>query len=260
MKKAVLAIVILIFAATSQARMNAEIIMDTEAITNAGTIVKNAFDYWRGQTSVSTTIMTVHRSDWERSMTIKSWTRGESDSLFVIIEPAKDKGNGTLKAGKGMWIYNPKINRVIKLPPSMMSQAWQGSDFSNNDLVKSDSLIKDYVHTLEATTLGQDKKIHTIRSIPKPDAPVIWGMIKLKIREDFILLSEEFFDEDLQTVKIMTAWDIQKSDDKLFPMKWKMQKSDATDEYTLLVYEKIEFNKKLSNRIFTRTNLKNPGI
>ncbi len=254
MKKAVLAIVILVFAATSQARMTAG------TMTNADTIVKNAFDYWRGQTSVSTTIMTVHRPDWERSMTIKAWTRGESDSLFVIIEPAKDRGNGTLKAGKGMWIYNPRINRVIKLPPSMMSQAWQGSDFSNNDLAKSDSLIKDYVHTLEATTLDQGKKIYTITSMPKPDAPVIWGMIKLKIREDFILLSEEFFDEDLQTVKTMTAGDIQKIGDKLFPMKWKMQKSDATDEYTLIEYKEIEFNKKLTSRIFTRTNLKNPGI
>ena len=96
--------------------------------------------------------------------------------------------------------------------------------------------------------------------MPKPEAPVIWGMIKLTIREDNILLSESFFDEDLETVKIMTAWDIQMTNDRLFPLKWKMQKADVIDEYTLFVYEKVNFKKSLRKSIFTRTNLKNPGI
>lgn len=226
----------------------------------AETIVKNAFDYWRGEASVSTITMTIHRPDWERIMTIKAWTLGESDSLFVITEPAKDRGNGTLKAGKGMWMYNPKVNRVIKLPPSMMSQSWQGSDFSNNDLAKSDCLIKDYVHTLEDTKIYEGKKIYSIKSMPKSEAPVIWGMIILTIREDNILLSETFFNEDLAPVKIMTAWDIQMVGDKLFPMRWKMQKSEAANEYTLFVYEKIKFEKSLNKNIFTQTNLKNPGL
>lgn len=231
-----------------------------DAQTTAETIVRNAFDYWRGSASVSTTVMTVHRPSWERSMTIKAWTRGESDTLFVITAPAKDRGNSTLKIGNGMWIFNPKVNRVIKLPPSMMSQAWQGSDFSNNDLAKSDSLIKDYIHTLEDTTLLEGKKIYTIQSTAKRYAPVIWGMIRLTIREDHILLSEEFFDEDQMPVKIMTAWDIQMTGGKLFPMKWKMQPSGATDEYTLLSYETVEFIDTLNPRIFTRTYLKNPDI
>ena len=248
MKKAILIIGILFFALDAQAQMTAE------------TIVKKAFDYWRGNASVSTVIMTIHRPDWERVMTLKAWTRGESDSLFVITKPAKDRGNGTLKVGKGMWMYNPKVNRVIKLPPSMMSQSWQGSDFSNNDLAKSDSLIKDYVHTLEDTKIDEGKKKYFIKSMPKPEAPVIWGMIKLTIREDNILLSESFFDEDLETVKIMTAWDIQMTNDRLFPLKWKMQKADVIDEYTLFVYEKVNFKKSLRKSIFTRTNLKNPGI
>ncbi|MBU8849625.1 MAG: outer membrane lipoprotein-sorting protein [Desulfobacterales bacterium] len=252
MRKAMLIVAILFFAVSSQAY--------AQDRTNAETIVRKAFDYWRGDASVSTITMTIHRPDWERSMTIKAWTRGESDSLFVITNPAKDRGNSTLKSGKGMWMYNPKVNRVIKLPPSMMSQGWQGSDFSNNDLAKTDSLIKDYVHTLEDTKVDDGKKVYSIKSMPKPDAPVIWGMIKLTIREDNILLREEFFDEDLMSVKIMTAWDIQMTGSKLFPMKWKMQKSDADNEYTQFVYEKIDFIKSLSKNIFTRTYLKNPSI
>lgn len=231
-----------------------------QALTDAQAIVKDAFDYWRGKASVSTTAMTIHRPDWQRTMTLKGWTRGESDALIVITEPAKDRGNSTLKIDSGMWIFNPKINRTIKLPPSMMAQSWQGSDFSNNDLAKSDSLIKDYDHTLIETIVDQGKKIHTIKSMPRPGAPVIWGMIRLKIREDNILLSQEFFDEDQQSVKILTAWDIRTRGGKPFPMQWKMQQSDASDDYTLLKYEDIEFREGLSPAIFTLTNLKNPGI
>lgn len=243
-----LIVILLFFSATgARARMSAD------------EIVRAAFDYWRGQASVAVVDMTIHRPDWQRTMTLKAWTRGESDSLFVTTAPAKDKGNGTLKAGKGMWIYNPKVNRVIKLPPSMMSQSWQGSDFSNNDIAKSDSLVNDYIHTIESTTEHEDKKVYRIKSIPRPDAPVIWGMITLNVREDHILLRETFYDEDLKPVKTMTSSDIRMVDGRLFPMQWKMKKADAGSEHTLLVYKDLAFKKDLPNRIFTLTNLKNPG-
>ena len=88
---------------------------------NARTLVENSFNYMRGKTSVSTVEMTIHRPDWQRTMTINCWTKGQENSIFRIIAPAKDRGNGTLKRGREMWMYNPKINRVIKIPPSMMS-------------------------------------------------------------------------------------------------------------------------------------------
>ncbi len=222
-------------------------------------LVQESFNYMRGKASISITDMTIHRADWERVSTIKAWTLGEKNSLFLITAPPKDSGNGTLKKGKEMWIYNPKINRAIKLPPSMMSQAWQGSDFSNNDLAKSDTLINDFRHSIEGTSSHDGKKVYHIKSIPKPEAPVVWGMLKLKIREDLILLSEEFYDEDLILVKALTTHEIRMTDGRLFPVKWKMQKAEATDEYTLLEYRSIEFKETLSKNLFSLSNLKNVG-
>lgn len=225
---------------------------------DAQQIVEDGFNYWRGTASEATVVMTIHRPDWERSMTIRSWTQGQKNSLFFINAPPKDKGNGTLKKGREMWMYNPKVNRVIKLPPSMMSQSWMGSDFSNNDLAKSDSLLTDYVHTITGTEVHEGKTIYLIKSMPKPDAPVVWGMQKLKIRDDLIFLSEEFFDEDLQPVKLMTAHDIQMFGNKLFPKIWKMHKSEETDRFTQLTYEALIFTDNLPDGLFTLSNLKNP--
>ena len=230
----------------------------TAKAQDAQSIIEASFNYMRGNASIATVQMIIHRPDWERNMTIKVWTKGQKESLFRIIAPPKDNGNGTLKKGREMWIYNPKINRVIKLPPSMMSQSWMGSDFSNNDLSKTDSILSDYTHTLTGTDNTDGKKVYIIKSIPKPEAPVVWGMQILKIREDNIILSQEFFDEDFKPVKIMTGFQIQMLAGKLFPKVWRMQKTDAKDKYTELVYNELSFKEKLDKSIFTVSNLRNP--
>ena len=149
---------------------------------DVGTLVSDAVNYYRGNASFSVVDMTIHRPGWERTLTIKAWTRGQKDSLFTITAPPKDTGNGTLKKGKEMWMFNPRVNRVIKLPPSMMSQSWMGSDFSNNDLAKSDSIIDDYTHKITNTETHDGKKVYVVTSMPKPDAPVVWGMQKGRAR------------------------------------------------------------------------------
>jgi outer membrane lipoprotein-sorting protein len=225
----------------------------------ARTIVEAAVEYYRGDASVSRVRMTIHRPGWEREMTIKAWTLGKKYSLFYITDPPKDEGNGTLKKGTDMWTYNPKVNRVIKLPPSMMSQAWMGSDFSNNDLAKSDSIIDDYVHRVVAEKSVDGQKVYVVESMPKPMAPVIWGMQKLYIREDFIMLRQEFYDEDMALVKAMTGERIEMLGGKKFPRIWRMQKADAKGEYTQLEYLELEFRKRLPDRLFTVSSLRNPG-
>jgi outer membrane lipoprotein-sorting protein len=232
------------------------ILIQTAVALDADKIVKEGFNYWRGNASIGTVQMLIHREDWERTMTIKAWTRGQKDSLFYIAAPPKDYGNGTLKKGREMWIYNPKINRVVKVPPSMMSQSWMGSDFSNNDLAKSDSLLLDYDHSIIGTETHEGKKVYIIKSLPKPNAPVVWGMQRLKIREDHIWLSEEFFDEEFQPVKIMTASEIQMMGDRLFPKVWRMQKVDEQNRYTQLTYDALEFKSNLPDSLFTLSSLK----
>ncbi|MCK5542831.1 MAG: outer membrane lipoprotein-sorting protein [Desulfobacterales bacterium] len=243
---------IFIFTTVSYGTDNSE----DNALTDIGTImVKKAFDYYRGVASVSVVDMTIHRADWERTVKIKAWTKGAHDSLFKILSPPKDKGNGTLKKGDDMWAFNPKVNRVIKLPPSMMSQSWMGSDFSNNDLAKSDTIISDYAHTIIDVKELNGLKIYSIESIPHPQAPVVWGMLKFEVREDGIMLSQGFYDEDKLLVKELVTTDITMMSGKLFPRVWKISKVDEPDEYTTLEYFELEFKDTLPARIFSKAGL-----
>jgi outer membrane lipoprotein-sorting protein len=239
------------------------IFMFAPLYSNAGShdaknLVEAGFHYMRDKASVSRVDMTIHRSDWQRIFTLKAWTLGDKESLFTIISPAKDADNGTLKKGRQMWMYNPKINRVIKLPPSLMSQSWMGSDFSNNDLAKSDSLINEYTHTIIGTERHEGKKVFIVKSIPKPKAPVVWGMQELKIREDNLFLEQAFYDEDLRLVKVLKFLEIQMLGGKLYPKKLIMQKVDNPEKYTVVEYKTLLFKESLPAGLFTLSNLKKP--
>ncbi|MFO7877254.1 MAG: outer membrane lipoprotein-sorting protein [Desulfovermiculus sp.] len=226
---------------------------------SAQELIENTWNQLRGQASRGEVEMTIHRPSWERTMRMRTWTQGRSQSLIRILAPSKDKGNGTLKKWEDMWTYNPKINRVIKLPPSMMAQSWMGSDFSNNDLAKSDSILKDYTHSIVDTGTHQGKTVYVIKSVPKPESPVVWGMQELKIREDFILLQETFFDEQEVPVKVMTTQDIRLLGGRLFPTVWTMRNSENQDEFTRLQHVQLEFLNQLPKELFTLRNLRNPG-
>lgn len=223
---------------------------------DADRIVNDCFNYIRGLASESTVEMTIHRPDWERTMSMRVWTKGEEKSLIRITAPPKDRGNGTLKKGREMWIHNPKVNRVIKLPPSMMSQSWMGSDFSNNDLAKSDTLLTDYDHEIVDNESHEGKKVYIIKSTPKDQAPVVWGMQKLKIREDLIMLREEFYDEDMKLVKYIETSNISIKGGKLFPAAWKMVDNDKQEHYTILNHREITFKDSLPESLFTISSLK----
>ena len=219
-------------------------------------IIQASFHHYRGTASESDVEMVIHRPSWERGMRMVAWTKGTDKSLIRITAPAKDEGNGTLKNGPDMWTFNPKVNRVIKLPPALMSQSWMGSDFSNNDLAKSDSILNDYVHTLMGTETHEGRRVHVIQSMPKPEAPVVWGMQILKVRDDDVLISQEYFDEDLVSVKRMTTREIQMMGGRMFPRIWIMQETDKQDQYTLLRYHSLQFVDDLPEGRFSINALK----
>jgi hypothetical protein len=221
-------------------------------------VVKDAVDYWRGKSSYTEVDMTIHRPDWERSLSMLGWTQGREDALIRFTAPRKDAGNATLKLGPSMWIFTPKLNRVIKLPASMMAQSWMGSDFSYNDLAKSDQIINEYTHTLVDTQQQDGHTVYTIDSVPKPDAPVVWGKERLRIRDDYIMLEESFFDQDMKIVKRMETLKIAPLGGRAYPVVMRMTTVDEQDHWTELSYNQGSFDIALPNYLFTLSNLRNP--
>lgn len=202
--------------------------------------------------------MTVHRPEWERHLELKAWTRGRDDALVRFVAPAKDAGNATLKLGTDTWVFNPKLNEVIKLPASMMSQSWMGSDFSYNDLAKSEDIITEYTHRISATDRDTGHTVWTVEAIPKPGAPVVWGKVTLKIRDDDVVTEEAFFDQDLKPVRRMQTNRIALLGGRPYPVTMTMHPLDALDRWTRVDTSEGRFEISVPEYFFTLSNLQNP--
>lgn len=221
-------------------------------------IVRAAVDQWRGVSSEAEMSMTIHRPDWERTMTMRAWTKGDDKALVRVTEPAKDRGNGTLTDKNSMWTFSPKVNRVIKIPSSMMGQSWMGSDFSNKDVAKADDIIDQYTHTLVETREVDGIKIHEIESIPLEDAAVVWGREVLLIRDDWVVAEHRFYDQDDALVKTLTSLDIGELGGRMVALQQRMQKVDAPDEWTEIQVLSAKYDIDIADSKFTLSNLRNP--
>ena len=225
---------------------------------DARDIVRNAIDHWRGVSSVGEMTMTIHRSDWERSMSMKGWTQGNDRSLVRVTAPKKDRGNGTLMLENSMWNYSPKVNRVIKVPSSMMGQSWMGSDFSNKDVTKADDIVDQYTHTLLDTITVDGHKVYVIESIPLEEAAVVWGKEVLRIRDDQVLLDQAYYDQDGVLVKKLESLAIGEMGGRVIALRQRMSKLETPDDWTELQVLDINYDVELNESLFTLANLRNP--
>ena len=230
---------------------------DTE-IRDAKDIVRDAINHWRGTSSQGAMTMTIHRPDWERSMSMESWTRGEKQSLIRVTAPRKDRGNGTLMDDNNMWSFSPKINRVIKVPSSMMSQSWMGSDFSNKDISRADDIVDQYDHNLLSESDSDGHVAYEIESIPHEDAAVVWGKEVLVVREDNVLIEHRFYDQDNDLVKTLRTLEIGEMGGRTVAVHQRMEKVDTSDEWTEIIVDSVDFDVELSDNVFTLSNLRNP--
>ncbi len=225
---------------------------------DASTLIRSAMDHWRGTTSYSEMTMVIHRADWQRSMSMQAWTAGEKQSLVRVSMPKKDAGNATLMNNKSMWTFSPKVNRIIKIPSSMMAQSWMGSDFSNKDISRSTDIIDSYTHTLSEIREVDGHQVYVITSIPHEDAAVVWGKEVWTIRDDYVVLEEQFWDQDGVLVKIMKTSLIKNMGGRSVAKVMRMSKLESPDEWTEMIIDDIEFNIDVPANTFTLSNLRNP--
>ena len=220
-------------------------------------LIAAAIDQTRGRTSFAEMEMEVHRPDWQRTSSIIAWTRGREDALIRFTGPPRDAGNATLKDGDQMWTFTPRLNRVVRLPYSMMSQSWAGSDFSYNDLSRTDALLKHYRHELVDARRDGERTVYTIDSIPDADAPVVWGRQRIVMRDDYVLLEQTFYDQDGEALKRMETLAIDELGGRLIPSVMRMWRLDEEAHWTEVRYADAEFDIDIPDRRFTLFALRN---
>ena len=230
-----------------------------DSAIDARDIIRDAIDHYRGLTSYSEMTMTIHRPDWERTMSMKAWSSGSKKTLVRVTTPPRDEGNATLVLDDNkVWNFAPKINRVIRIPSSMMSQSWMGSDFSNKDISRTDEIVDSYDHQLLRIDEHEGHKVYVIESIPHEESAIVWGKEVSHIRDDYVELQHEFIDQDMQTVKILKTLDIQPKGGRMFAVQQRMNMLEKEHEWTGISVQVLEFDREIPDYLFTLSNLRNP--
>ena len=224
---------------------------------DARDIVKKADQKMRGSTMQAEILIKTIRPTWSREMQCKIWEKGNELALILIQSPLRDKGISFLKRKKEVWNWLPTLERTIKLPPSMMSQSWMGTDFTNDDLVKESSIVDDYDHNIIGDTLILDRSCFIIQMIPKPESAVVWSKVILCIdKKDFLELHSRFYDEEGNLINTMNSYDIKMMHDRIIPTRFEMIPADKKGQKTVMIYRNIQYNQPIADNFFSVNQMK----
>jgi outer membrane lipoprotein-sorting protein len=224
---------------------------------DAREIVRKADNLMRGASSYSRITLTVEKPSWQRTIKMKGWSLEPKYFLIYVTEPARDKGTVTLKRGNEVWNWIPSVQKVIKIPPSMMLQSWMGSDFTNDDLVRSSSIVDDYNHSIVGRETVGGYDCYKIQLTPKQDAGVVWSKVIIYISvQDYLEFKTEFYDEDGTLVKIFVGSNVKTFGDRKLPAHWEMIPQDQPGNKTTLDYDELLFNISVKEDFFSLQNMR----
>lgn len=219
-------------------------------------IIKKAENSLKGKTAHGVIEMIVETPDFTREIEMESWWEGNEKALIVIKSPRKEEGNKTLKIGNEMWNYLKNTETTIKVPPSMMLQSWNGSDFTNDDLVRESNLNDDYTMKIIGEEKVNDELCWKIELNPKPSAPVVWGKLFYYVRKtDELPAKVEYYDEKGKKIRTMLLTNIKKFNGRLIPSEWSMVSNVKDGRSTIIKIKEMEFDININSRIFSFSEL-----
>ena len=228
------------------------------AAQNASEIIRLADDKWSGEiSSQSEMSMTIIRPTWERTIEFKNWSKGRDLAMTLITAPARERGQAFLKRDKEMWNWMPSIERMVKLPPSMMADGWMGSDYTNDDILNESSMVTDYTHKILRSEQVDGNDCWVIELIPLEDAAVVWGkIIKWIDKKEYIQYRSEYFDEDDFLIKTEIASQVKTMDGRVIPTRIEVIPAEKRNQKTVITLKDIKFNIPLADSFFSQQNMR----
>ncbi|MDH5326980.1 MAG: outer membrane lipoprotein-sorting protein [Gammaproteobacteria bacterium] len=230
---------------------------DTTSLERTRQILRQIDDMWRGDSSHTVMTMEVRTAHYTRNMTMEGWSKGKDKTLVRILKPLKEKGTASLKSGNSIYSYLPKTNRTVRLTSSMMMGSWMGSHFTNDDLVKESRMEDDFNPDISFEGVRDGVPVIEFTLVPKPDAAVVWGKVVVTVQAKTLLpITQLYYDEDMKVARTIRFSDIQKLGGREIPVQMRVVPADKPEEYTHLVYKKLELNIPLQDAFFSLSRLK----
>lgn len=218
-------------------------------------LIRDIEQQYSGTSSRAHTTMQVKTVHWERTLEMESWSLGRDFFLIRILEPARERNVSTLKRAREVWNYLPKVDRIIKIPPSMMGGSWMGSHITNDDLVKANHIDEDY----QLKLLEETSEQYVVECMPKVEAAVVWGKIVYRIsKEPRVPIQIDYYDEEMVRVREIRFDDVQQIGGRVVPLRLSVHPLEQPDEMTVLHYRELVYDLDLDEAFFSLRRLQQP--
>ena len=232
--------------------MVATLATSVTAQEDANAILEAIVNNLRGESQVATLNMQVIRPDEEDVYTMRIYSEGEEQGLTRVIAPPRDAGQAFLNDGDNVFIYNPRLRRVLRLPPSGQSDSFLGSDISYNDLA-GDDLEENY----QASIVEETETSVTLELVPSPNAPTPYGRVELTAEKpSYAPTNITYYDQRGNAVKENILSDYAEVDGLYIPQRFEVTDLLEEGHRTVVTWQDADFGVDIPEACFTQNALR----
>lgn len=217
-------------------------------------IVEKSDDLMDRTHSISKVEMKVYRKNKLRKkyrMTMKN--AGSEKMLIEFTYPPRNKGEKVLQVGDNIWIYRPKINKIIRISGK---SSFSGSDFSNTDIL-SVRLSKDYNAKIIGEEDFQGKKAYKLELLAKSDDVTYAKIIYWVRKSDLVPLKRDFYTLSGHRIKTLL---LETRDGGMngngLPNYMIMSNVMEKNKKSIMIFKSFQGNQKFSDKVFRKSSLK----
>ncbi len=207
--------------------------------------------------AISQTTMIIHARTGDRTITSKSWSKGEDKAFVEYLSPAREKGKKMLRVEDTIWNYTPEPHdRIITISGHLLRQSVMGSDMSYEDITENRKLIEMYDAVVEGEAEMNGRPCYVLMLTAKAD-DVSYHSRKLWVdHERWLAVREDRFAKSGKLLKTANIVEMFQVDERWYPKKMIFKDELARGDGTEYIIDSIDFDVEIPDHMLTKAALR----
>lgn len=178
-----------------------------------------------------------------------------SEKAFIEFTNPEDKGTKYLKLSGELWMRFPDAEDTIKISGHMLRESMMGSDFSYEDVMENEELLKKYSVKVLGSEIINNRDCYLLELIAK-EKNITYAKRKLWVdKENFVVLKSQLFSLSGKLLKESVMENVKKYDDRYYATKVTMMNKLVKNSSTIFEMIDIKFDVDIPDNIFSKRSL-----
>ncbi|MBN1998473.1 outer membrane lipoprotein-sorting protein [candidate division KSB1 bacterium] len=219
-------------------------------------ILKKVDENSWAKTRIFTSKMIVQGRRATRTITSKSWVKGDEAAFTEYLAPAREKGIKMLKMEDQLWTYSPQTDRIIRISGHMLRQSVMGSDLSYEDMMEDAEIVKKYDAKVEGSEVVLDCECWVLLLSAK-DKDAAYQSRKVWVdKERYIILKEERYAKSGKLLKRTEILSVRRMGGRWVAGEILFRDLLKSGKGTKFIIESVEYNADIPDYIFSKASLR----